>query len=142
VFLLVLFVVGLLQVNGFNCLERIAVEVPASAHGADVLLVTSPNLPDLPLLDIETSRGKRTTQLDLTLPSDRKILASLVADSDVFLQAYRPGGLQEKGFGAEDIAKVRPGILYAGLTAYGWDGPWKDRRGVRFTGLGTYFTFS
>jgi crotonobetainyl-CoA:carnitine CoA-transferase CaiB-like acyl-CoA transferase len=102
-----------------------------SAHSADVLLVTSPDLPDLPLLDIETSRGKRTTQLDLNLPSDHEILTSLAQDTDVFLQAYRPGGLREKGFGPEHLAKARPGIVYAGLTAYGWEGPWKDRRGVR-----------
>jgi len=100
-----------------------------AAHSADVLLVTSPDLPDLPLLDIETSRGKRTTQLDLNLPSDHEILTSLAQDTDVFLQAYRPGGLREKGFGPEHLAKARPGIVYAGLTAYGWEGPWKDRRG-------------
>ena len=100
------------------------------AHGADVLLVTSPNLPSLPLIDIDTSRGKRTTQLDLTLPSDRETLSTLVKDADVFLQAYRPGGLSAKGFGPADLAKLQPGIVYASLTAWGWEGPWKDRRGV------------
>ncbi|KAF8650343.1 hypothetical protein AX16_005284 [Volvariella volvacea WC 439] len=100
-----------------------------AAHGADVLLVTSPNLPSLPLLDAETSLGKRTTQLDLTSVHDRKKLEDLIRDADVFLQAYRPGGLQSKGFGPEELAKIRPGIVSANLTAWGWDGPWKDRRG-------------
>ncbi|OBZ71633.1 Formyl-CoA:oxalate CoA-transferase [Grifola frondosa] len=100
-----------------------------AAHGADVLLVTSPKLPALPLIDIETSRGKRTTQLDLTSPRDRETLTSLVKEADVLMQAYRPGGLQQKGFGVADVANARPGIIYASLTAYGWDGPWKDRRG-------------
>ena len=36
-----------------------------AAHGADVLWVTSPNLPDLPAVDSEMARGKRTIQLDL-----------------------------------------------------------------------------
>ncbi|EGN98146.1 hypothetical protein SERLA73DRAFT_109507 [Serpula lacrymans var. lacrymans S7.3] len=100
-----------------------------AAHGADVLLVTSANLPDLPQLDIDTSRGKRTTQLDLALPSDREKLISLTKDADVFLQGYRPNGLREKGFGPEDLAQARPGIVCANLCAYGWEGPWKDRRG-------------
>ena len=99
-------------------------------HGADVLWVTSPELPDLPNLDVDTSRGKRTTQLDLNDPADREAFASLVKDTDVFLQSYRPGGLGGKGFGVEDVAKARPGVVYASLTAFGWDGPWKDRRGV------------
>jgi CoA-transferase family III len=105
------------------------------AHGADVLLVTSPELPALPLLDTETSLGKRTTQLDLTLPSGRKQLTELAKDTDVFLQTYRPRGLEEKGFGALDLATLRPGIVCANLTAWGWDGPWKDRRGVSFLRL-------
>ena len=105
------------------------------AHGADVLLVTSPALPALPFLDADTARGKRTTQLDLSKETDKAVLTSLVKDADVFLQAYRPGGLRGKGFGVEDVISVRPGIVYASLTAYGWDGPWKNRRGVSFVML-------
>lgn len=100
-----------------------------AAHGADVLWITSPRLPALPSIDVDTSRGKRTTQLDLTVEQDRHTLASLVKDADVFLQAYRPGGLQDKAFGVQDVVRARPGIVYASLTAYGWEGPWKDLRG-------------
>ena len=95
--------------------------------------MTSPKLPDLPNLDIDTSRGKRTTRLDLTQPEDRDKLRDLVKDADVFLQGYRPGGLATKGFGVSDVVAARPGIVYASLNAYGWEGPWKDRRGVRLT---------
>ncbi|KAJ7688219.1 CoA-transferase family III domain-containing protein [Mycena olivaceomarginata] len=100
-----------------------------AAHGADVLLVTSPRLPSLPNIDVDTSRGKRTTQLDLTLPADHEKLKQLAAGVDVFLQAYRPGGLEAKGFGPQELASLRPGIVTANLTAWGWQGPWKDRRG-------------
>ncbi|KAH8085960.1 CoA-transferase family III [Cristinia sonorae] len=100
-----------------------------AAYGADVLWITSPSLPALPDLDVETSRGKRTTQLDLVTPGGRETLRSLLNGSDVFLQAYRPGGLRDKGFSVEDVVKSKPGIVYAGLCAYGWEGPWKDRRG-------------
>ena len=100
------------------------------AHGADVLLVTSPNLPDLPSLDVDTSRGKRTTQLDLNNDSDKRTLTELASTCDVFLQSYRPGALAARNFGPADLAKARPGIVYASLCAWGWEGPWKDRRGV------------
>ncbi|KAK7689860.1 hypothetical protein QCA50_006499 [Cerrena zonata] len=100
-----------------------------AAHGADVLLITSPKLPTLPFLDTDTSRGKRTTQLDLTEKRDRDVLSSLVKDADVLLQAYRPGGMAAKGFGVEEVIRAKPGVVYANLNAYGWDGPWSDRRG-------------
>jgi crotonobetainyl-CoA:carnitine CoA-transferase CaiB-like acyl-CoA transferase len=87
----------------------------------------------LPLFDADTSRGKRTSQLDLNLPSDRSTLATLIKDADVFLQAYRPGSLGAKGFRVQDVVNTKPGIVYANLKAYGWEGPWKDRRGVRIS---------
>jgi crotonobetainyl-CoA:carnitine CoA-transferase CaiB-like acyl-CoA transferase len=101
------------------------------AHGADVILVTSPHLPSLPFLDVETSRGKRTTQLDVNAPADAEKLRELVRDADVFLQSYRPGGLAARGFGPEDCAAMRPGIVHASLTAFSPGGPWEDVKGVR-----------
>lgn len=100
------------------------------AYGADSLLITSPNLPALPGLDVDTSRGKRTTQLDLTQSDDCTILKNLVSEADVFLQAYRPGGLTAKGFGVDELNNMKPGIISANLCAWGWEGIWKDRRGV------------
>lgn len=100
------------------------------AHGADVLLVTSPHLPSLPFLDVDTSRGKRTTQLDLDGPADAETLRALVRDADVFLQAYRPHGLASRGFGPEDCAALRPGIVHASLTGFSPGGPWQDVKSV------------
>lgn len=100
-----------------------------AAHGADVLWVTSPNLPDLPNLDRELGRGKRTVQLDLNNDADRDTLRQLAREADVFIQGYRPGSLASKGFSATDIAAINPGIIYGNMSAYGPDGPWSNRRG-------------
>ena len=100
-----------------------------ASHGADVMWITSPDLPDMPSLDRNLSRGKRTVQLDLNLEDDRKTLYSLVKDCDVFLQGYRPGSLATKGFGTHTLARLRPGIIVANLSAFGPDGPWAERRG-------------
>ncbi|KAF9453123.1 CoA-transferase family III [Macrolepiota fuliginosa MF-IS2] len=100
-----------------------------AAHGADDLLITSPTLPALFGIDADTSRGKRTTQLDLNDPTDHTTLKNLISEAHVFLQAYRPGGLAAKGFGPQELAKLRPGVICANLCAWGWEGPWKDRRG-------------
>jgi len=99
-------------------------------YGADVTWITSPYLPSLPLVDADTSRQKRPLQLDLTSSEDRDRLKEELKSCDVFLQAYRPGGLAAKGFGVSELIAMRPeGIVCANITAYGYEGPWKDRRG-------------
>lgn len=100
-----------------------------AVHGADVMWVTSPNLPDLPSLDMNLSRGKRSVQLDLDTEEDCNRLKDLVKDCDVFIQGYRPTSLAGRGFSAAELAKIRPGLIYANLSAFGPSGPWSDRRG-------------
>ena len=100
-----------------------------AAHGADVLLVTAPHLPSMLPLVIDTGRGKLSTSIDLREASGRETLADLIGDADVFVQGYRPGAIGAFGFGPEAVAKIRPGIVYVSLCAYGHAGPWAGRRG-------------
>jgi crotonobetainyl-CoA:carnitine CoA-transferase CaiB-like acyl-CoA transferase len=100
-----------------------------AAHGADVLLITSPALPSIPALVIDTGRGKHSAFLDLDAPQDRATMRDLLRDADVFLQGYRPGAIAGLGFGPQDAAELRPGIVTVSLSAYGTTGPWGGRRG-------------
>jgi crotonobetainyl-CoA:carnitine CoA-transferase CaiB-like acyl-CoA transferase len=100
-----------------------------AAHGADVMLVTSPKLPAVEPLVIDTGRGKLSAQLDLTEAKDRAAFEALLREADVVVQGYRPGGLAALGFGPEDAARIRPGIVYVSLCAYSHEGPWAGRRG-------------
>lgn len=84
-----------------------------AAYGADVLWITSPHLPDLPAVDRDVGRGKRTAQLDLDTETGRAKLRELVASADVFLQSYRPGSLAARGIGYDDVRAINPGIIYA-----------------------------
>jgi crotonobetainyl-CoA:carnitine CoA-transferase CaiB-like acyl-CoA transferase len=100
-----------------------------AAHGADVLLVTANHLPGMLPLIIDTGRGKLSTALDLRQADARNTLAALARDADVFVQGYRPGAISAFGFSPQDLAKLRPGIVYVSLCAYGHEGPWAKRRG-------------
>jgi len=100
-----------------------------AAHGADVLLVNSPNLPTIDALNTDMVRGKHACYLNLTTEADRAQLTTLARGADVFIQGYRPGGLDALGFGPEALAAQRPGLVYVSLTAYGHTGPWAARRG-------------
>jgi crotonobetainyl-CoA:carnitine CoA-transferase CaiB-like acyl-CoA transferase len=99
-----------------------------AAYGADVMLINSPMLPNIGAI-AETSRGKLSAQIDLRDATGRDIMQALLKDAHVFIQGYRPGGLEALGFGANDAAIMRPGLVYVSLSAYGNEGPWATRRG-------------
>lgn len=99
-----------------------------AAYGADVMLVNSPHLPNIDSI-MESSRGKLSVQLDLRAAADHQAMRQLVAGSHVFIQGYRPGGLTDLGFGVQQLAQLRPGIVAVSLSAYGQRGPWANRRG-------------
>ncbi|AJA64538.1 MULTISPECIES: CoA transferase [Bradyrhizobium] len=100
-----------------------------AAHGADVLLVSGPELPAIPWLTIDTGRGKLTTLVELKSEAGRAQLRELLKGADIFSQGYRPRALAALGFAPEDAANINPGIVYVTLSAYGHAGPWAERRG-------------
>ena len=100
-----------------------------AAHGADVLLVTAAHLPQMESLVIDNGRGKLSTFVDLRETRGRDTLAHLLREADILVQGYRPDALERLGFGPEQAARLRPGLIYVSLSAYGPDGPWAGRRG-------------
>ncbi|QPF86938.1 CoA transferase [Bradyrhizobium genosp. L] len=100
-----------------------------AAHGADVLLISSPDLPAIPWLTIDTGRGKLSAYTNLTTEEGRRTMRGLVAEADIFSQGYRPQAIARLGFSPEEAARINPGIVYVTLSAYGHAGPWAERRG-------------
>lgn len=96
-------------------------------HGADVLHITSPHLPSIPALVMETGQGKRCAELDLKTQAGQ--FAGLVGGADAVIQSYRAGALAGLGFSDEKLAELNPGIVVAHLSAYGVEGPWAGKRG-------------
>ena len=99
-----------------------------AAYGAEVMLINSPHLPNIENI-ADTSRGKLSAHIDLQTTEGNKVLHSLIAASNVFVQGYRPGAIAALGFGPEEIATQYPGIIYTSLSAYGRSGAWSNRRG-------------
>jgi crotonobetainyl-CoA:carnitine CoA-transferase CaiB-like acyl-CoA transferase len=100
-----------------------------AAHGADVLLISGPDLPAIPWLTIDNGRGKLTSFVELKSEQGQGALRELLAQADVFSQGYRPRALAALGFSPQDAARINPGIVYVSLSAYGHAGPWAERRG-------------
>lgn len=99
-----------------------------AAYGADVMLVNSPNLPNIESI-IDTSRGKRSAQIDLNTAAGTATLDNLLRSARVLVQGYRPGALASHGLSAEALAEKYPGIVTTSLSAYGRSGPLSERRG-------------
>ena len=70
-------------------------------HGADVLLVNSARLDNVPPFVMDTSHGKRSTFLDLDDEGDRERLLALASTADVFAQGYRGGAMGRRGLTPE-----------------------------------------
>src|SRR5467141_2786922 len=100
-----------------------------AVHGADVLLISGPDLPSIAWLTIDNGRGKLTSFVELKSEQGRGSLRDLLTQADIFSQGYRPRALASLGFSAEDAADINPGIVYVSLSAYGHAGPWAERRG-------------
>ncbi|MFJ9909893.1 CoA transferase [Streptomyces sp. NPDC101152] len=102
-----------------------------AACGAEVLRIDRPGSDESSGVfgrGSDVMLGKRWALLDLQITAGRDRFLSLLAEADVLVHGYRPGGLDSL-IAPEIRAAVRPGLVEVALNAYGWTGPWKDRRG-------------
>ena len=76
-----------------------------------------------------TNRNKESYAADLKSQDDLAGVRALVAKADVIIQNFRPGIMERLGLGYDAVAAINPGVIYASITGYGTEGPWKDRPG-------------
>ena len=107
-------------------------------HGAEVIKVEAPGegdpgrhigLSDGPstVFFRNVNRGKESVVIDLKAPEGRDRLLKLCETADVFVESYRPGVMQRLGVDYAVVSKVNPRIVYCSISAFGQDGPYRDR---------------
>ncbi|MGZ0786128.1 CoA transferase [Pseudomonas saponiphila] len=96
--------------------------------GAEVLRIDPPGWNE-PALEPEVTLGKRCARLDLHDLQQRAVFEGLLAEADLLLHGYRADALEHLGYDAEARQRIAPGLIEVSLNAYGWSGPWRDRRG-------------
>ena len=74
------------------------------------------------------NRGKRSVVLDLKQPADHAVCARLLARADVFVHNLAPGAVERLGFGYQELAATNPGLVWCGISGYGPDGPYRDKK--------------
>lgn len=96
--------------------------------GADVLRIDPPTW-DEPGVVPDVTLGKRCARLDLRDADGRSTFLELLRRADVLVHGYRSDALDNLGLDAQLRRQIRPGLVDVSLDAYGWSGPWRNRRG-------------
>ncbi len=106
-------------------------------HGAEVIKLEPPS--GEPVRNIgerrngesvwfrNTHRGKKSIVLDLKKPGDLAALHDIARTADVFLEAFRPGVADRLGIGPDAMTWLNPRLVYCSISAFGQDGPLRDR---------------
>jgi formyl-CoA transferase len=109
--------------------------------GADVIKVEEPLLGDPlrkwgmawhdgeSLWHLVQSRGKRSVTADLHLAEDQAFVRQLILESDVLIENFRPGRLEEWNLAPAGLMAANPRLIVARISGYGQTGPLCDQPG-------------
>ncbi|MFQ5399728.1 MAG: CaiB/BaiF CoA transferase family protein [Anaerolineae bacterium] len=78
------------------------------------------------------NRNKRSLTLNLKSERGRDILKNLIRQGDVLVENFRTGTLEKWGLDYDTLQQIRPGLIYATITGYGYTGPYRNRPGYDF----------
>ncbi|QHM75724.1 Acetyl-CoA:oxalate CoA-transferase [Mixta theicola] len=96
--------------------------------GAEVLRLDPPGWEE-PALEEELLLGKRSARLNLKSIAGRQQFERLLAQADVLVHGYRADALEKLGYDSARFQQLAPGLIEVSLNAWGWSGPWRNRRG-------------
>src|SRR4029077_17302392 len=75
-------------------------------------------------------RKQRGICCDIGEPDGVELIRRLVRDADVFVENFRPGVMDRKGLGYEDLRAINPRLVYCSITAFGQRGPLAQKPGM------------
>ncbi len=99
-----------------------------AGFGATVLRIDPPDWSE-PNIVPDITLGKRCCHLDLQNKHDRLRFEQLLHKADILIHGYRPYALENLGYDQITRQQIAPNLIEVSLDAYGWTGPWSDRRG-------------
>jgi len=103
--------------------------------GADVVKIEDPGGGDPArhmgdgVLFLQVNRNKRSLTLDLKTSAGRELFVKLAERADVVVDSFRPGVMERFGLGYPLLAGRNQRLIYATLSGYGQNGPYRDRAG-------------
>jgi formyl-CoA transferase len=80
------------------------------------------------------NRNKKSVTLDLRADGARDIALRLLCEADVLIQNFRPGVMEKRGLGYDDVKKLNPKIVYCSISGFGPSGPYRNMPGYDTVG--------
>ena len=107
----------------------IKIERPNGGDAGRKLAIKNLWAGDDSLLFHTINRNKESFTADLKDPADLLIVKKLIEKADVLTHNFRPGIMEKVGLDYAQVATINPGLVYAEISGYGKEGPWKNKPG-------------
>ena len=88
--------------------------------------MTWPIVEGVSLMHLHINRGKRVDRARPQSPDGVGTFRDLVRDADAVVEAMRPGALDRRGLGFEELREVNPRIVFCPISGYGMTGPYQN----------------
>jgi len=107
----------------------IKVERPNGGDAGRKLAIKNLWVDDNSLLFHTINRNKESFTADLKKEEDKAVLRKLIGKADVLIHNFRPGIMEKNGLDYAKVSAINPRIIYAEISGYGKEGPWKSKPG-------------
>jgi CoA:oxalate CoA-transferase len=107
----------------------IKIERPQKGDAGRKLAIKNLWVDDNSLLFHTINRNKESFTADLKNAADLEVLKKIIAKADVLIHNFRPGVMEKTGLGYDTVKELNPKIIYAVISGYGKEGPWKNKPG-------------
>jgi crotonobetainyl-CoA:carnitine CoA-transferase CaiB-like acyl-CoA transferase len=107
----------------------IKIERPDGGELGRQLYISNLKLDDDSTLFHSINRNKQSFAANLKDPAQLAQVKHLVAKADVLIQNFRPGVMDRLGLDYDHVRTLNPRLVYASVTGYGTEGPWRDKPG-------------
>ncbi len=107
----------------------IKIEKPGSGDAGRKLSIKDLWVDGNSLLFHTINRNKESYAADLKDPQDLADIRMIIEKADVMIHNFRPGVMEKIGLDYASVQQLNPMMIYAAISGYGAEGPWKDRPG-------------
>jgi crotonobetainyl-CoA:carnitine CoA-transferase CaiB-like acyl-CoA transferase len=109
--------------------QVIKIERPGAGELGRQLYISNLALDGDSTLFHSINRNKRGFSANLKDPADLARVKQLIRRADVLIQNFRPGVMERIGLGHAEVRAINPRLVYATVSGYGLEGPWRDKPG-------------